>query len=281
MNDQPLKGALLLILGEGLLAVMAAMIKYLANHLDTEVIVFARNIFGLMFVLPLVISRGGLGQLRTRFLHLHLVRAFTGVSAMFCFFYAISHIALAEAVLVKMTAPFFLPLVAWLWLKETISMATWLAIAVGFLGVATIMQVGSGQVDPVMWFALAGAALMSVAKVSIRRMAVSEPIQRVVFYFALFATLFSCIPLFWSTTFPQGQDYIWLLAVGLVATGGQFAMTTAYQIAQPGQVGVYNYSSVVWAALLGWIFWGETLVLTTLLGTGLIISAGIWNLKKQ
>ena len=255
MPDQPLKGALLLILGEGLLAVMAAMIKSLSDHLDTEVIVFARNLFGLMFLLPIIFYRGGFGQLRTRFLHLHMIRGLTGVIAMFCFFYTIGHIALAEAVLVKMTVPFFLPVVAWLWLREQIGIRTWLAIIAGFAGVAVIMRAGTGQVDPVMWVALAGAAIMSVAKVSIRRMAISEPAQRVVFYFAVFATLFSSIPLFWATTLPSGTDYLWLLGIGLVATGGQFAMTTAYQIARPGQVGVYNYSSVVWAALLGWFFW--------------------------
>lgn len=281
VNDQPLKGALLLVLGEGLLAVMAAMIKHLSDHLDTEVIVFARNLFGLLILLPIIASRGGFGQLRTRFLHLHMIRGFTGVTAMFCFFYTIGHIALAEAVLVKMTVPFFLPIVAWLWLREVISVRTWLAIIGGFAGVAVIMDVSSGSVNPVMWVALAGAAIMSVAKVSIRRMAVSEPAQRVVFYFALFATLFSALPLPWASTLPAGTDYLWLFGIGLVATGGQYAMTTAYQIARPGQVGVYNYSSVVWAALLGWIFWGETLVLTTLIGTLLIVAAGVWNLKSR
>ncbi|WP_297764097.1 EamA family transporter [uncultured Alcanivorax sp.] len=281
VNDQPLKGALLLVLGEGLLAVMAAMIKHLTDHLDTEVIVFARNLFGLLILIPIIASRGGFGQLRTRFLHLHMIRGFTGVTAMFCFFYTIGHIALAEAVLVKMTVPFFLPIVAWLWLREVISLRTWLAIIGGFAGVAVIMDVSSGSVNPVMWVALAGAAIMSVAKVSIRRMAVSEPAQRVVFYFALFATLFSALPLPWASTLPAGTDYLWLFAIGLVATGGQYAMTTAYQIARPGQVGVYNYSSVVWAALLGWMFWGETLVLTTLIGTLLIVAAGVWNLKSR
>ncbi len=281
VNDQPLKGALLLVLGEGLLAVMAAMIKHLSDHLDTEVIVFARNLFGLLILIPIIASRGGFGQLRTRFLHLHMIRGFTGVTAMFCFFYTIGHIALAEAVLVKMTVPFFLPIVAWLWLREVISLRTWLAIIGGFAGVAVIMDVSSGSVNPVMWVALAGAAIMSVVKVSIRRMAVSETAQRVVFYFALFATLFSALPLPWVSTLPAGTDYLWLFAIGLVATGGQYAMTTAYQIARPGQVGVYNYSSVVWAALLGWMFWGETLVLTTLIGTLLIVAAGVWNLKSR
>ena len=52
-------------------------------------------------------------------------------------------------------------------------------------------------------------------------------------------------------------------------------------MASPGQVGVYNYSAVVWAALLGWLFWGETLVLTTVMGTLLIVAAGVWNLKAK
>lgn len=272
---------MLLVLGEGLLAVMAAMIKTLSDHLDTEVIVFARNLFGLMFLLPIIMHRGGIGQLKTQNIHLHFIRAFTGVSAMFCFFYTIGHIALAEAVLVKMTVPFFLPVVGWLWLKETISTRTWLAILIGFVGVAIIMRAGTGSIDPVMWVALAGAAIMSVAKVSIRRMAGTEPAHRVVFYFGLFATLISAVPLLWVETRPAGQDYLWLLAIGLVATCGQFALTNAYQMASPGQVGVYNYSAVVWAALLGWLFWGETLVITTVLGTLLIVAAGVWNLKAK
>lgn len=279
--DRPVKGALMLILGEGLLAVMAAMIKHLSQTLPVGEIVFARNLLGLAVLIPILIANGTIHDLRTQRLGLHFVRGSSGVAAMFCFFYTIAHIHLAEAVLVKMTVPFFLPLVAWIWLGDNISLNTLLAIVIGFVGVGVIVQAGNGLINPVMLVAVLGAAIMSVAKVSIRRMAGSEPAHRVVFYFALFATLLSSLLLFQDHQVPTGHDLIWMLAIGVVATGGQFAMTTAYQIARPGQVGVYNYASVVWAALLGWIFWGETLALTTLIGTVLIIGAGIWNLKSH
>ncbi len=279
--DQPFKGALLLILGEGLLAVMAGLIKHLSDTLPTEMIVFGRNLVGLAVLLPVLVASGGIRDLRTQHLSLHIVRATTGVTAMFCFFFTIAHIPLAEAVLVKMTVPFFLPLVAWLWLKDRISGHTWAAILLGFIGVGVILRADEGLVNPVMLVALAGAAIMSVAKVSIRRMAVSEPPHRVVFYFSLFATLLSALLLLRVRQMPTGTEMLWLLAIGSVAVAGQFAMTTAYQLARPGQVGVYNYSAVVWAALLGWLFWGETLVLSTVLGTLLIIGAGIWNLKSR
>jgi drug/metabolite transporter (DMT)-like permease len=279
--DRPFKGALLLVLGEGLLAVMAAMIKHLSDTLPVEMIVFGRNLIGLAVLLPVLVASGGIRDLRTSHLRLHFIRGFTGVTAMFCFFFTIAHIPLAEAVLVKMTVPFFLPLVAWLWLKDRISGYTWAAIVLGFVGVGVILRADEGVVDPVMLVALAGAAIMSVAKVSIRRMAASEPPHRVVFYFSLFATLLSALLLLRVQQMPTGTEMLWLLAIGSVAIAGQFAMTTAYQLARPGQVGVYNYSAVVWAALLGWLFWGETLVLSTVLGTLLIIGAGIWNLKSR
>ncbi|ASK33920.1 DMT family transporter [Alloalcanivorax mobilis] len=279
--DQPLKGALLLILGEGLLAVMAALIKHLSETLPTETIVFGRNLVGLVVLIPVLMVSGGIRDLGTRHLRLHFVRGFTGVAAMFCFFYTIGHIQLAEAVLVKMTVPFFLPLVAWLWLREGLSPRTALAILLGFVGVGIIMRADRGVIEPVMLVALAGAAIMSVAKVSIRRMAVSEPPHRVVFYFSLFATLFSALSLLWHRDLPSLEQMLWLLAIGSVAIAGQFAMTTAYQIARPGQVGVYNYAAVIWAAFMGWLFWGETLALSTLLGTLLVIGAGVWNLKSR
>lgn len=279
--DQPFKGALLLVLGEGLLAVMAAMIKHLADTLPVEMIVFGRNLIGLAVLLPVLVASGGIRDLHTSHLRLHFIRGFTGVTAMFCFFFTIAHIPLAEAVLVKMTVPFFLPLVAWLWLNDRISGHTWAAIVLGFVGVGVILRADEGVVDPVMLVALAGAAIMSVAKVSIRRMAASEPPHRVVFYFSLFATLLSALLLLRVQQMPTGTEMLWLLAIGSVAIAGQFAMTTAYQLARPGQVGVYNYSAVVWAAFLGWLFWGETLVLSTVLGTLLIIGAGIWNLKSR
>ncbi|HBL87589.1 MAG TPA: EamA family transporter [Alcanivorax sp.] len=279
--DQPFKGALLLVLGEGLLAVMAAMIKHLADTLPVEMIVFGRNLIGLAVLLPVLVASGGIRDLRTSHLRLHFIRGFTGVTAMFCFFFTIAHIPLAEAVLVKMTVPFFLPLVAWLWLNDRISGHTWAAIVLGFVGVGVILRADEGVVDPVMLVALAGAAIMSVAKVSIRRMAASEPPHRVVFYFSLFATLLSALLLLRVQQMPTGTEMLWLLAIGSVPIAGQFAMTTAYQLARPGQVGVYNYSAVVWAAFLGWLFWGETLVLSTVLGTLLIIGAGIWNLKSR
>ena len=129
--------------------------------------------------------------------------------------------------------------------------------------------------------ALLSAALMGVAKVSIRKMADTEPPRRIVFWFGAFSTLISAVPLIWVDQWPNTTQLGWMLAIGLVATIAQICMTTAYQLASPGQVGVYNYTAVIWAASLGWLIWDERLQWSTLLGTLLIVSAGIWNLRQR
>ena len=115
----------------------------------------------------------------------------------------------------------------------------------------------------------------------IRKMADTEPPRRIVFWFGAFSTLISAVPLIWVDQWPNTTQLGWMLAIGLVATIAQICMTTAYQLASPGQVGVYNYTAVIWAASLGWLIWDERLQWSTLLGTLLIVSAGIWNLRQR
>lgn len=281
LANNPTRGAVLLITGELLLVIMSAMIKYLAGEgLSSESLVFFRNFFGLMFLLPLLL-KGGITQLKTQRIGMHFLRATTGVAAMFLLFYAIARLPLAESALVKMTAPFFLPLIALFWLGEKVRQQTWWAILLGFVGVIVILRPGSDGFNPVLLVALASAVIMAVALVSIRRMADTEPPRRIIFWFGVFSSLVSAVPMFWQTVWPTLGQFYWLLAIGAVATAAQLCMTHAYQLASPGRIGVYNYSSVIWAVALGWLLWEEVLHISFLFGTLLIVGAGVWNLRSQ
>ncbi|KAF0809518.1 hypothetical protein A167_01801 [Alcanivorax sp. S71-1-4] len=281
MQNQLGRGALLLIFSELLLAIMAAMVKHVSQDLPPEVVTFFRNLLGLAVLLPFLLQRGGLHAMATRRLGGHLIRAAAGLAAMYCYFYTIAHIPLAEAVLVKMTTPFLMPLIAWLWLGDRIGPRTLLAIMLGFVGVSFVLRPVPGHFDPVHLVALAGAALMSVAMVGIRSISDTEPPRRTVFWFGVFSSLISAVPLLWVRPLPGPEHWPWLVAIGVVATAAQITMTTAYKLASPGRIGIYNYTSVVWAALLGLVFWAEALHWSTLVGTALIFIAGLWNLDRR
>lgn len=272
-------GALLILLGEALLAIMGGVIKHLSADLTTQQIVFFRNLAGLAMLLP-ILMKTGFAELKTQRIHWHIMRALVGLSAMYCYFFVLARMPLAEAFLVKLTSPFFMPLIAYLWLKESIGPNTRWAIIIGFIGVAFILRPGTDSVSYFALIGLIGAALAALAKVTIRKMGDTESSVAIVFYFGVISTLVSALPASQAWQPVPDSAWGWILFMGAVATLGQLALTKAYRTAPTGRIGIYVYSSVIYGALMGWIFWDEIPLWTTWLGSVLIIVAGLINIKK-
>ncbi len=270
-------GAFYLLLGEALLAIMGGLIKYLSDTLSTEQIVFFRNAAGLLILMPVILTQGS-KLLKTSVWHWHPMRGLVGVSAMYCYFWALGHMPLTEAFLVKLSSPFFMPLIGLLWLGERAGKYSILAVFVGFAGVACILRPDDSAFTFIALIALLGAFLAALAKVTIRRMSATESSQTIVFYFGVIAAVVSLpgAALTWQPV--EYELWGWILLLGLVATLGQLALTKAYRIAPTGKVGVYAYSAVLYGALMGWIIWAEIPAWTTWAGATLIVSAGLINL---
>ncbi len=277
-------GGLCIIAGEYFFASMGVGIRFVAAELPNEIIVFFRNLLGLLILAPWLV-RGGIGSVATSVPGLHLLRATAGVAAMYCFFYAIAHIPLAEAMLLKLTAPIFIPLVAWLWLREEVTARVWLAIGIGFAGVLVILEPGLEHglagISPVALIGLSGGALAAVAKVTVRRLSRSEPTARIVFYFALIATAVSALPLTWAWQTPSLHAAGWLLVVAGCATLGQLALTTGLSLAPASRMGPFGYFSVVFGAAYGWMIWGERLSWAVAAGSALIALAGLLASRRR
>jgi len=266
-------GAALVICGELMFASMGVGIRFVANELPNEAIVFFRNLLSLFLLAPLLV-RSDVG-FATRVLHLHLLRGAAGVSAMYCFFYAIANIPLADAMLLKLTAPLFIPLVALFWLRESLTSRIWLAIAIGFGGVLLILRPGLEEMSPVASIAVLGGMFAAVAKVTVRRLSRSEPPLRIVFHFALTATLVSGIPLLWAWQTPSPFALGWLLVIALFATLGQLCLTNGLSLAPAAHMGSFGYFAVIFGAAYGWLLWDEVLTWWTVAGAVLIVYAGV------
>lgn len=268
------RGALLIVAAELMFASMGASIRHVSTTLDNQTLVFARNGIGFLLLLPLVMVRPGL-KLRTRVPTLHLLRGLAGLGAMYCFFYAIAKMPLAEAMLLKLSSPLFIPFVALFWLGEAFGRAVVLAVLVGFLGVGVILTPDLSTLGPVAAIALLGGALAAVAKVTVRRLSRTEPPDRTVFYFALIGTVVSSLPVYWSPQTPGPEQLPWLLAIGGFATLGQMLLTRGFSASPAARLGPFAFFSVVFAGLFGWLFWQEALTWSTVLGSILVLIAGV------
>ncbi|MCU7932891.1 MAG: DMT family transporter [Candidatus Thiodiazotropha sp. (ex Codakia rugifera)] len=274
-----LLGALFILLSELMFASMGATVKFVTQSLPSEMAVFMRNLFGLALLMPLVWSHGWV-SLRTDIFPVHLLRSVAGVSAMYCFFYALAHLPLADGMLLKMTSPLFMPLIAWFWLSEPLRQRIFLAIGIGFVGVVLVLN-PEGEFNRIALIGLLGGGLASLAKVSLRRLGRTEPSIRVVFYFALLSSIISAVPMFWSWQQPTPNQWAWLALIGLLGTLGQLMLTRGYAIAAAARVSPVTYSSVLFGAGYGYLFWDEGLSGQFILGALLIAIAGILAIGSQ
>ncbi|MDF2180677.1 DMT family transporter [Neptuniibacter sp. CAU 1671] len=276
----PYRAALCIVFAELFLVCSGMVVKQISPDVSTALIVFFRNLFGLFLMLPWLL-RQGLPAIHTSTLHLHLLRALVGVTAMLCLYYSWGHLPLAEAALIKQTAPFFMPLFAFWWLGERVRPLVLVAVLVGFVGVFLILNPTDGRLDQAVLIALVGAMLGALAKIVIRRMSVSEPPQRIVFYFALFSTFFSAIPAWWVWQTPGLSEWGWLILMAATSTLAQLLLSRGYGLAPAGQLGPYTYASVAFAAFFGWLLWDEVLGWLTLSGIVLVVVAGLLTLTVQ
>ena len=270
----PIRGIYAAIGASLMMAAMGTAIKVAAAHASNEMVVFLRNAFGLLVLLPGLIQRGP-GMLATRRFRGHLARSLFGLTAMYCFFYAIAHMQLAEAVLLNFSSPVFTAIFALLWLKEPLASKTVMAVLMGLAGITLILKPGLGTLSGGALVGLTSAVFAALAMVNIRSMSTTEPTLRIVLYFSIISVIVSAVPVVWTWHTPSGRVLLAMAAAGVFASVGQLMLTYSYTTAPAAKVGTLNYSTVVFAAGFGWWFWGETPDPYSVLGAVLVCAAGI------
>ncbi|WP_332822044.1 DMT family transporter [Pseudomonas sp.] len=277
---KPMQGAALLALSALLFSLMGVGVREVSASVNNESVVFFRNLVGVLFFLPLILLKGA-APLKTTRVKAHLWRTGYGLAAMYCFFYALAHLPLADAMLFTYSAPLFTPLIAWWWMKEPLSKRILLTTGIGLLGVLLVAKPSSALLSGNTLIGMAASVLAAFAFVSIREMSDTEPAYRIVFYFSLFSALASAIPLTWAWQPLSNHELSLLLAIGLLATTSQIIMSKAYGMAPPGLIGPFAYLAIVFAGVIAWLRWGETPDLTSLIGAALIFASSLLSIARR
>ncbi|OZB35086.1 MAG: multidrug DMT transporter permease [Alishewanella sp. 34-51-39] len=220
MTPHLVKGALLLLLAEACFAGIGAIVKFTSATATEAQVVFFRNFFALLLMLPFLFKHG-FSLLKTKRWYLHASRALTGIISMYCFFYVLARLPLAQGMLVLLLSPFVVPIIARFWLKERPSRITLAGIVLGFVGVVLALPTPDPNLNLILLVALVSAILVAVTKTTIRYMSDTEPAVRIVFYFSLLTAVLSAIPVpfYWQPL----NSGVWLafLGMGVLAAIGQ------------------------------------------------------------
>ncbi|TCJ15287.1 DMT family transporter [Parasulfuritortus cantonensis] len=263
-------------------ALMSVFVKLAAGQFSSHELVFWRSLLGLAFIyvfLRLPVAGRAEGGLASAHLAMHLRRGVVGFVALATFFYAITRLPMSVAITLNYTSPLFLALVMPWWLGERPRPLQYLAVALGFLGVALLLRPWQGAGDLKAGLAgLFSGFMAALAYVHVRQLGkLGEPEWRTVFWFAAVSSLGAGLFAGLSGWHAPSLANAWLLAaMGLFATFGQLAMTRAYRRGDTVVVASLAYSTVVFGSLLDGLIWNEDLPFIAWLGIALTVAAGVW-----
>ena len=281
--DNRLKGILSIVASAFGFALMAAFVR-LCDDFGAPVSSFQksffRNIVALAVALAVFASRGrGAADRPTmRDRLVILLRSLLGTIGIFANFYALSHIPIAEGQTLNKTAPFFTIVFAWLGFGERASLRQIAALALAFAGVLFIVRPGfAGEAAFPLGIGLASGACAGGAYACVRylgRRGVDGAL--IILVFSVFSCLAS-VPFMIRRFDPMTTaQTLTLLGAGAGAAVGQFGITAAYRFAPPRSIAVFDYSSILFAALFGWMLFEQLPDAVSVVGMALIVAAAGW-----
>ena len=276
------KGIACMLIAVGLFAVMDAMVKWLGETYPTAQMVFFRAAFAFI-PLAIVIGRGGglHRALRVTNGWGHVIRCLVGMGSLGLFFYCFPRMPLADMIAITFAAPIFITALSVPLLGERVGPRRWLAILVGFGGVLVILQPGGSGFDSVALLALLGTLFYALAAVSVRWLSRTESSTSIVFTFTLTCTLVSAVFLPFNWVTPDLTDLVLLIGLGLIGGCAQIFMTDAFRYADVSLVVPFEYSAMLWAALLGFLFWGEIPGNNVWYGAAIVVASGLYILFRE
>ena len=217
----------------------------------------------------------------TPHLGLLLLRSLAGLGGVSLYFYAIGHLTLADASMLNKVSPFFVTLLAAVFLGERITRRVGGGLVLAFAGALLVMK-PAFDLQPLPALAGLGSAFCAgLAYTVVRHLKGRVQPRRIVFYFSLVSTLATTPLLVLWPVMPQGWQWVWLLGTGVFAAGGQVFLTLAYHNAPAGQVSIWSYNHVLFALLIGLVVWGEQPGLVSIGGGVLIILAALLNRRTR
>ena len=277
--NQRTKGIICIILSAFCFALMSCCVR-LAGDLPSIQKSFFRNLVAALFALILLIQDIRAGKnisINRRQLPFLLLRSMFGTIGILCNFYAVDHLVLSDASMLNKMSPFFAILCSYFVLKETITPVQGGAVLFAFIGALFIIKPTLSNMDlfPSM-IGLLGGLGAGTAYTMVRRLGQTGINKTVI---VLFFSSFSCLvtlPFLIFDYHPMsGLQIAALIGAGLAAAGGQFSVTNAYCFAPAREISVYDYTQVIFSALLGFFLFGQVPDLLSLVGYVLICGTGI------
>ncbi len=295
------RGIILLCLGIAIFALQDVILKWLAGDYPLSQVMLTRSVTAVPIMLVFVHLDGGLRTLFTPGTKAMIARGLIMFVAYFAYYIALPALPLATTVALYFSAPLFITILSVVLLKEHVGPRRWIALALGFFGVALMLQPeGSGFEWAALLVLLSGFAY-ALSMIAARVLGGKETGPALAFWgnavFLLLSLVISAtlgsgayegvsdhpsvafLLRGWVT--PTAFDLSLMMATGVVAALGLTLLTQAYRIAEASVVTPFEYTAMVWSVIYGWIIWQDWPRILDWVGIAIIIGSGMYILWRD
>jgi drug/metabolite transporter (DMT)-like permease len=252
--------------------------------------VFFRSAFAIVPVVIICALRGELeAAVRTGRPFRHLGRGATALGSMFCNFSALARLPVVDATAISFLSPLITVAMSAVFLKERVRIYRWSAVVLGFVGVLVMLlpqfdiarsaaaaagAIGAG-------FGITAAFFTAASTIQTRAMTVSETTSAIVLYFSLFCAIGALATAPFGWLMPSGADLLMLIGTGICGGVAHILLTESYRLAPASLIAPFDYSSLLWTLLLGFLVLGELPTPLAFIGVAIIVAAGLLVLWRE
>ena len=273
-SDRPVRGILTILGAVFCFTLSDAMAKWLGQAMPVTQINWIRYLVFVPFAWVLVARTAG-GRVRVKQPRLQVLRGLLLAVSALLYVFAIQTMPLAEATSVGFISPLLITALSVWILHEVVNTARWAAIVVGLLGVLVIVRPGTEAFQPAALLVVGSSSTWAVAVVLTRRMSGLDPTATTLLWSAVVGLLTMTLARPFGWVWAAWDAWAMGIALGLVASAGQYLMVQAYRFAPASLLAPFSYTSLLWSTVFGWALFGGLPDLPTLLGAVVIVAAGL------
>lgn len=274
---RPLMAVLFMCLACTFFPVMNGLVKLLSHRYSSEQVVWARTFGHLILVLLVLLPRYGPDIVKTQRPGLQILRSCMLLASTTLYFAAIKFVSIAQASAISFIAPLLVMVLAGPMLKEKVTPARAMGVAVGFIGVLVVVRPGSALFQPASLLIVVSSLCYAIYQLLTRRVAGTDRPETSVVYSALVGSVLMSLVVPFSWTTPTGLvDCLLLGSLGALGASGHYCLARAMTYAPANFVSPFNYWQMIGSVAVGYLMFADIPDFFTWLGTALIISAGLY-----
>lgn len=273
-------GVALMLLGMLLFSLNDVLGKWLVATYSVGQVLLIRSIAGVVALAPFIWAAGPASLFRLERPGLQALRAALATVEVFCFYAAVQHIPLADAMTYWLAAPIYVAALSPLLLGEAVGWRRWSAIGAGFVGVVIAMGPSLAALSPAAIYALVGSFTFALMMLT-GRMLRGTPDVALVFWQMAAALAAGAVTAGYGWAPLNPRDLALLTLLGVVALGAHVCVTRALKLADAATVSPLQYTLLIWAMLFGWLFFADVPQSRMLLGAAIIVAAGLFIFFRE